>query len=53
MFVGPRAAGRCRGLTTAAEAVARRQEAEQGWWRYGLGLMLVGLVVESLVGRRT
>jgi hypothetical protein len=40
-------------LTTAAEAVARRQEAAQGLWRYGLGLMLVSLVVESLVGRRT
>jgi len=40
-------------LTTAAEAVARRQEAAQGLWRYGLGLMLVSLVAESLVGRRT
>jgi hypothetical protein len=33
-------------------AVARRQEAEQGWWRYGLALMLIGLVVESAIGRR-
>lgn len=36
----------------AQVAHARRQEAEQGWWRYGLGLMLIGLVVESLIGRR-
>ncbi|HEY8536404.1 MAG TPA: VWA domain-containing protein [Vicinamibacterales bacterium] len=36
----------------ALVAHARRQEAEQGWWRYGLGLMLIGLVVESLIGRR-
>ncbi|HEX7086701.1 MAG TPA: VWA domain-containing protein [Vicinamibacterales bacterium] len=36
----------------ARVAHARRQEAEQGWWRYGLGLMLIGLVVESLIGRR-
>src|SRR5690606_35338017 len=36
----------------ARVAHARRQEAEQSWWRYGLGLMLVGLVVESLIGRR-
>jgi hypothetical protein len=35
-----------------APALARRQEAEQGWWRYGLGLMLVGLIVESVIGRR-
>jgi hypothetical protein len=38
-------------LATAAEAVAQRQEAAQGLWRYGLGLMLVSLVVESLIGR--
>ena len=31
---------------------ARRQEAEQGLWRYGLGLMLLSLVVESVIGRR-
>ncbi|MBK5297317.1 MAG: BatA and WFA domain-containing protein [Vicinamibacteria bacterium] len=35
-----------------APAAARRQEAEQGWWRYGLALMLIGLVVESAIGRR-
>jgi hypothetical protein len=40
-------------LTAAADAVARRQEAAQGLWRYGLGLMLVSLVVESLIGRRS
>jgi hypothetical protein len=32
--------------------MARRQEAAQGLWRYGLGLMLVSLVIESLIGRR-
>jgi hypothetical protein len=31
---------------------ARQREAEQHWWQYGLGLMLVSLVVESLIGRR-
>lgn len=35
-----------------APALARRQEAEQGWWRYGLALMLLGLIVESAIGRR-
>jgi Aerotolerance regulator N-terminal/von Willebrand factor type A domain len=35
-----------------AEIVARQQEETQGLWRYGLGLMLLSLVVESLVGRR-
>lgn len=33
-------------------AAARRQENEQGWWRYGLALMLVGLIAESVIGRR-
>ncbi len=33
-------------------AAARRQEAEQSWWRYGLALMLIGLIVESAIGRR-
>jgi hypothetical protein len=33
-------------------ADARREEAEQSLWRYGLALMLVGLVLESAVGRR-
>lgn len=37
---------------TGQPAAARRQEAEQGWWRYGLALMLVGLVAESVIGRR-
>jgi len=35
-----------------APAAAQRQEADQGWWRYGLALMLIGLVVESAIGRR-
>jgi len=39
-------------LATTATSVAERQEASQGLWRYGLMLMLVSLVVESLVGRR-
>jgi hypothetical protein len=38
---------------TAAVAVAQTRESEQSWWQYGLALMLLGLVVESLVGRRT
>jgi hypothetical protein len=33
-------------------AQARRQEDQQRWWQYGLGLMLVGLIVESAIGRR-
>jgi hypothetical protein len=33
-------------------AQARRQENEQRWWQYGLALMLVGLIVESAIGRR-
>ena len=36
----------------AAPAAAQRQEAEQSWWRYGLALMLMGLIVESAIGRR-
>jgi hypothetical protein len=36
----------------AVPAAARRKESEQGWWRYGLGLMLLGLIVESVIGRR-
>jgi len=36
----------------AVTADVRRQEAEQSLWRYGLALMLVGLVLESVVGRR-
>jgi hypothetical protein len=31
---------------------ARAQESNQSWWRYGLMLMLAGLVAESVVGRR-
>jgi hypothetical protein len=38
---------------TPRVAVARARESEQSWWRYGLALMLLGLVAESLVGRRT
>jgi hypothetical protein len=33
-------------------AQAQRQEDQQRWWQYGLGLMLVGLIVESAIGRR-
>ena len=35
------------------DAEARRQEASQGLWRYGLALMLIGLVTESVIGRRS
>jgi hypothetical protein len=31
---------------------ARQTEAGQGYWRYGLVLMLAALAVESLVGRK-
>jgi hypothetical protein len=34
------------------EAGQRNREADQSLWRYGLMVMLVGLAVESLVGRR-
>jgi hypothetical protein len=35
-----------------ATAIAERQEASQGLWRYGLALMLASLVIESLLGRK-
>ena len=38
--------------SSTAAAVAERQEASQGLWRYGLMLMLASLVIESMVGRR-
>jgi hypothetical protein len=31
---------------------ARQTEAGQGYWRYGLVLMLAALILESLVGRK-
>jgi hypothetical protein len=34
------------------EAPLRDRERDQSLWRYGLMLMLVGLVAESVVGRR-
>lgn len=40
------------GQAHGGQTVARRQEAEQGLWRYGLALMLISLVVESAIGRR-
>jgi Aerotolerance regulator N-terminal/von Willebrand factor type A domain len=36
-----------------ALAAARQRESEQSLWRYGLMLMLLGLAVESVVGRRS
>jgi aerotolerance regulator-like protein/VWA domain-containing protein len=39
-------------VASTAAAVAERQEASQGLWRYGLMLMLASLVIESMVGRR-
>lgn len=38
---------------SAADAEAREQEDEQRWWQIGLLVMLVALVGESLIGRRT
>jgi hypothetical protein len=35
----------------AGEAQARETESRQGWWRYGLMLMLATLIVESFAGR--
>jgi hypothetical protein len=35
------------------EDLQREREREQSLWRYGLMLMLAGLVVESVIGRRT
>lgn len=35
-----------------AQSAARRQEDEQGLWRYGLLLMVVSLAAEGLLGRR-
>jgi hypothetical protein len=35
----------------AGEAQARETESRQGWWRYGLMLMLATLVIESVAGR--
>jgi hypothetical protein len=39
-------------FATAAAAESRARESEQSWWRYGVILMLVGLVAESVVGRK-
>jgi hypothetical protein len=36
-----------------ARSAARERESEQSLWRYGLMLMLVGLVAESVIGRRS
>ena len=36
----------------AGDRPAREREAAQGWWRYGLGLMLITLVLEAFVGAR-
>jgi hypothetical protein len=40
------------GERSASEEVQRDREREQSLWRYGLMLMLAGLVVESVIGRR-
>ena len=37
---------------SASEELQRDREREQSLWRYGLMLMLAGLVVESVIGRR-
>jgi hypothetical protein len=36
-----------------ARSAARQRESEQSLWRYGLMLMLAGLVAESVIGRRS
>lgn len=36
----------------AADDVEHEQERDQGYWRYGLGLMALALAAESLLGRR-
>ena len=36
-----------------ARVQATRLEHDQGWWRYGIALLGVTLVVESLIARRT
>jgi hypothetical protein len=38
-------------VVEAGDAQARETESRQGWWRYGLMLMLATLVIESAVGR--
>ena len=40
------------GAAYEAQAEARRQEDAQGFWWYGLLLLVVGLAVEGLLGRR-
>jgi hypothetical protein len=35
----------------AGDAQAREVESRQGWWRYGLMLMLATLVIESAIGK--
>ena len=39
------------GASAAAEIQAQQSEARQGYWQYGLLLMLAALVAESFVGR--
>jgi len=36
-----------------ARVRATRLERDQGWWRYGMALLAVALVAESLIARRT
>jgi hypothetical protein len=45
----PRAVG---GSERDSGATARRDESSRGLWRYGLLLVAVTLVAESLIGRR-
>jgi hypothetical protein len=39
-------------VATVAAAETRARESEQSWWRYGVMLMLAGLVAESVIGRK-
>lgn len=45
------AVGRTAAASTPAEQRAERTEAHQGYWQYGLLVMLAALVAESFVGR--
>jgi hypothetical protein len=39
-------------IAAASAVESRARESEQSWWRYGVMLMLVGLVAESVIGRK-
>lgn len=51
-FVGAVPRGPEPSFAAAAASEWRARESEQSWWRYGVMLMLVGLVAESVIGRK-